>query len=258
MEMFDEADFDYSKFGFKEIKKQNDVIYSFMKVDKDSKEFEKGLYKILSCHNLYLFSKAKLKYIEHELFLMLKNLVNSLKIKKGENILIVGLGNQDIISDSLGFYTCKKILASKSFDNLKSNVSTLCPSVESLTGIDTFDTVCGVAKQIKAKLIILIDSLLTNDINRLGHSFQMSSCGMVPGGALKNNKEISYNTTNIKCISIGVPFMLSMKEYSKQNLIVAPKDIKSMIKLCSTLLANAINMCFNNELSTDEILELLN
>ena len=264
MKMIDEADFDYAKFGYNETKKNGIVISSLNVSQEDNRlGFKKGLYKIVSCEDLYLSSMDRLDDITNQIVEQMRQLLEYLKCTTQNTVLVCGLGNKEIISDSLGENVCKKILSTRLFKSpiIQSRVCTLVPNVQSVTGIKTFDIVSGVAKNINAKLVILIDSLLTNNIKRVGHSFQISSCGIVPGGAIKNNKEISYQTMGIKCITIGVPFMLDLKHLSKKikkNIIVAPKDINQMINMCYKIIADGINLLFNPNLKPTEIKELLN
>lgn len=263
MKMVDEADFDYNKCGFKEREYKDGLVVSSLDVKNYNKDFAKGNYRIVSCKNLFIASKVVINKLEKLICEQFKFMLQKLKICEDDNILVCGLGNGEIVADSFGEKTCKKILSTKLLSKkiVKSNICSICPNVQAITGIHTFDIVCGVARQIKAKLIVLIDSFLTNNVKRLGHSFQLSNTGIVPGGALNFNKEISFSTTNIKCVTIGVPFMLNLKNIScsiNKNIIVSPKDIKFMVEKCSTILANALNKVFNPELSRDEIMELLN
>lgn len=263
MKMIDEADFDYSKFGYKEINK-NGIIISSLNVNQDNNRigFKKGYYRIVSCNNMYLLTDKQLNDLINQITTQLNELFEVLNVDLTKTILICGLGNKDIMADSLGENVCKNILSTRLLKSeiIKSKVCTIAPNVQSVTGIETFDIVSGIANNINAKLIILIDSLMTENVKRIGHSFQMSTCGIVPGGAIKNNKEISFETTNIKCLTIGVPFMLDLKSVSNKinkSIIVSPKDIKAMISLCSKIIADSINILVNPSLKMCEIQELL-
>ena len=263
--MIDEAGCDYSQLGYKKQNLNNGIDVFSLNVTKNNlvSNFNVGLYKIVSCKNLFIAPKHKQNALVDILVKQLNKLLTELKISKKQTVLVCGLGNGEIMADSLGVEVCKKVLATKNLKSelIHSKVSTLAPNVQTVTGISTYDIVHGVAKEINAKLIILVDSLITNNVERVGHSFQMSSCGIVPGGAVANNKEISYTTTGIKCLTIGVPFMLNLKDLSEEinkNIIVAPKDIKQMINICSNIIASSINILFNPNLKKEEICELLN
>ena len=258
MKMFDEVDFDYSSVGFKEYKKNN-LNLAEMTVTKDNKNFDKGEYKIVSCHNLFLSSQY-MDEAKQQIKIFLLNLLKSLGIKSKSKILLCGLGNTNILADSFGVKVCQKVLATTFMPKKYSNyyVCSICPNVQTVTGIQTFDIVCGIAKNINADLIILIDSFMTANPKRLGHSFQMSNVGLTPGGAVFDNKKICYESTGIKCLSIGVPFMLDLKSLSKElsSIIVAPKDIKFLIEKASDILADVINS-ITTKLTKQEIGELL-
>lgn len=264
MRMIDEADFDYAKFGYNETQK-NGIMTSSLNISEDNNRFgfKKGQYRIVSCEDLYLASADMIEDITNQVIEQIVQLLKYLNISTKNTVLVCGLGNKDIMADSLGEQVCNKILSTRLLKSpmIQSKLCTLVPNVQTVTGIKTFDIVSGVAHNVNAKLVILVDSLLTNNIKRLGHSFQISSCGIVPGGAIKNNKEISYQTMGIKCITIGVPFMLDLKSISnkiKKNIIVCSKDIKQMINLCSKIIADSINILFNQNLKKEEIKELLN
>ena len=263
MKMIDEADFDYAKFGYNEIDLGNGIIYSKLDINSEQNNigFDKGNYRILSIHNLFLMEEKQRQIIVENIVKILNELLSKMKIKKTDVILICGLGNEDIIADSFGVNVCKNILPTMNIKSslTKSKVCQVMPNVKSITGLDTYTIVNGLANQVKAKLIILIDSLLTNNVSRIGHSFQISSCGITPGGAIKFGKKISEKSTGIKCLTIGVPFMVDLYDLAKKSrkhLIMSPKDNYSMIEYCSKIISDSINIFFNPTLTLQEIYEL--
>ena len=138
-----------------------------------------------------------------------------LHIKKDDTCLIIGLGNRNIISDALGSYTLKNIIVTRhlylinDYDKDYRNVSILEPSVLGVTGIDSFEIINNVIKDIKPDFIICIDSLCANNIERLNKTIQITSSGITPGSGIGNNrKEISQDTLGIPVIAIGVPTVL--------------------------------------------------
>ena len=107
MLMFDESDFDYSLYGFCE-RKEGELDLAFMDIQKDNKNFKKGIYRIVSCHNIFDSND----YIKEVVFCMqkfLKEIFFYLKIDNGKKIFLCGLGNEDIVADSLGKKVCKKV-----------------------------------------------------------------------------------------------------------------------------------------------------
>lgn len=105
-----------------------------------------------------------------------------------DEVLVVGLGNNDLICDSLGSKVVENIEVTRHIKKyypqfLKENVrgiSSFSPSVMGKTGIETLEIVQGVTNKIKPKLIIAIDSLASRSIERVNKSIQISDTGIVP------------------------------------------------------------------------------
>lgn len=263
MKMIDEADFDYSKFGYNEIDLGDGLIYSKLDIGNGNNNlgFECGSYRILSGHNLYLYSKGQKENLIKHIIGIFDELFEKLKIKKTDKVLICGLGNNEIVADSFGVETCKKVLATYDMDEkiTDSKICKIIPNVKMNTGLDTYTIVSGIARLVNVKLVILIDSFITKNIQRIGHSIQISTCGTTPGGGITCGKEISKKNLGIECITIGVPFMIDLKSISskvRRSIIVSPKDNYEMINFCSDIVSSSLNLCFNPKLSSSEIDEL--
>ena len=99
MKMFDECDFDYSSHGFREYE-QDGVCLAEMNVTK-SCNFKKGLYRIVSCENLFICSQ-NIKRTTMFVSKYIKELFCYLKVKKNSTILLCGLGNENILADCFG------------------------------------------------------------------------------------------------------------------------------------------------------------
>lgn len=265
MKIIDECDDDLSSFGFVAKKCQYGIEQNYLSIktkqDEKSSGWGKGEYYIINCPNLYLMNHKMIDYVENILVETFQNLIKSLD-KKPKKVLVVGLGNREIICDSFGVFSTQKIVVSGGLSStlLKSKVYCLCPMVETQSGIQTYLVVESIAKSLKVDLVILIDSLMTKSVNRLGHSFQFSSSGIIPGGAVGKTKRIDKNSLGIDTISIGVPFMMDLSEISdniKKHIVVAPKDISYEIKKSSDIIANVLNRVFYPNISKQEICELL-
>ena len=218
-----------------------------------------------------LFGKKQGKYItvefenveinKKEIEMKIEKALISLLPQKREKILVAGLGNRDIISDSIGPFTAEKIIATrhikdefekeKYFEKIKS-VAVSIPDVVSKTGIESAENIKAITKIINADIVIVIDALASKSIDRLFKTVQLCNTGISPGSGVKNKrKEISEKTIGIPVIAIGVPtvvdamslaFELSGKEPDfKTDLIVTPKDADILCYRISEILANAIN-----------------
>ena len=145
----------------------------------------------------------------------LKIALNNLLPKAREKILVVGLGNTEITSDSVGPITAKKILATRhitgqfaetiGLKNLKS-VAVISPNVLGKTGIEVSELVLGAVNTVKPDAVIVIDALCSKSLNRLFSCIQLTDSGISPGSGVKNSrKELSKNTLGVPVVAIGVP-----------------------------------------------------
>ena len=109
--------------------------------------------------------------------------------------------------------------------------------MKGLTGIDTFDIINGVVKEINVDYLILIDSLKTSNLLNLNKIIQITNTYIKPGsGVNSKNKKISKETINKKIIVIGVPTVINI-----DNLLVSEINIDDIIDKLSVLISNGIN-----------------
>lgn len=160
-----------------------------------------------------------------------------------KRILVVGLGNHRVTSDSLGPLVIENIVISKNVYAVK-----ISPD----TGIETFSYIKALTNSLCPNIIIVIDSLVSKSIDRLSKTIQMSDTGITPGsGVGKYKKEISIKTLNVPVISIGAPTTVEVKTIISDildkevdisnNFLVTPKDIDYDIKYLSYIIADSIN-----------------
>lgn len=211
--------------------------------------FGEGEYVIVNLPRIFGADEECQKYISGILSKELNRIMGTLKLKKEDRFLIVGIGNPDILADSLG----KKVLDKININTLNedNNVFKICPNIYINTGISTFETVYLVSVALDVDCIILIDSLATKNISRLGNSFQLNSRGITPGSAMHDkNKKIDKESTGISCLSFGVPFMIfasDLCECKDKDLVLAPKDIHENIDVASSIIASAISKVLDLE-----------
>ena len=196
--------------------------------------------------------------------------------KNAETFLVVGVGNKNYVSDSLGPQVNNSIVITrhakinnpKVLDKRLKSVCALTPSVLGVTGIETVNIVKGVVEYVKPDIIIIIDSILSKSYNYIGKCFQVSNVGLVPGSGVNNAQHIlDENTLKTPIISIGVPLVVSAQnlllDYIEneidelQNLIVTTKDIDILVKNCADIVATSINLAIHNKMSFNEILDYM-
>lgn len=238
--------------------------------EKESKKYKSqvGLYYTVFAD--YLKEMEVLDKLNLVILNIFKKCLSYYNIKKTDikKILIVGIGNSDIKSDSLGPSVVDKILVNNHLKNTKYKVSAIIPGVTGKTGIETFYLVDSINKNLKYDLVIIIDSLFSKSVFKINKTIQISTSGIVPGSGVGSNLlEISSNSLNTPVISIGIPTVVDFyslaKEFielnnmgenerfykylnnKKNNMIVSSKDINEEMEVMSFIISRAINNFFH-------------
>ncbi|WP_295066886.1 GPR endopeptidase [Ruminococcus sp.] len=192
------------------------------------------------------------------------------------DVLVAGLGNNDITPDAIGPQTAAKVLATRHlggeldadeemFLTSLRNVSTFSGGVMGQTGIETAEIVRAVAAEIKPKAIIAVDALACNDISRLGTTIQLTDTGISPGSGVSNQRmELSEKLFGIPVIAVGVPTVVDMHTIVRSltgksinrdlpNIMVTPRDIDRLTERASQLLAFGINLALHPTLTFEDV-----
>jgi len=218
-------------------KKRAKVSVTKFRVDDDNEKKVKRLkgdYYTISYDNKVLVEHSD--RVIRELIKVLNGFFKN--YNKSGKTLVIGLGNSSILADALGPITANKIIATNQYDDFLTipKIALFVPDVIGKTGISSFNLIKMVVNDLKPDTIIIIDSLVTSNKIRLNFTIEVSDAGIIPGSALKNNKEINMSTFNIPVIAIGIPLLLEIDE----ELYVAP-DVKSIIEASSDVISKAIN-----------------
>ena len=169
-----------------------------------------GTYVTIDIQKLRLAEEAEIQKSAEILSEELKEIINK-HIESKDDILVVGLGNIYVTPDSLGPKVINDIDVTRHIikylpqyiDENSRPVSAISPGVLGTTGIETLEILEGVVKEIKPKLLIVIDALASRSIERISSTIQLSDTGIVPGAGVGNTrKEISKNTLGIPVIAI--------------------------------------------------------
>ena len=247
-DLIDECGEDLQKYGYK-VKKMEKygISVATLRIENEEESekhlLDEGEYFILNAPHLYDFGLDCHVYISKLLSEKLAEFLKEFKLRKKDKVLIVGLGNPDINADRLG----KEVFDNVKIDafNKNNNIFKFCPNIYFSTGIEAVDMVEMIVKCMYIDYVIIIDSLTTNAIERLGTSFQITTTGMTPGsGVTRFHIRIDSSSMGVPCISIGVPFMIfaaDLNEKSPQELILSPKDIKENIEIAGQIIASTIS-----------------
>ena len=227
------------------------------------------------------FLKCGVCYAENASIELKEQLLSLTDIKKGDQILVVGLGNRGITADALGSFVTDKLIVTSHLKELAPEaakdlgcVSAIAPGVLGSTGMETADIIKGILTRTKPKLIIVIDALASRCAERIGNTVQISDTGIQPGSGIGNRRlALNRDTLGVPVIAIGLPTVIDAatiaydavtktsatpftKEHfealkaeifkSKDNLIVTPKDADKLLKQLSDIVSAAINMAFHD------------
>ena len=166
-------------------------------------------------------------------------------------------------------------------------VCAIAPGVLGTTGMETEEIVYALTKEIQPKLVVVIDALCSGHVERINTTIQITDTGITPGAGVGNKrKTINQETLGVPVIAIGVPTVVDaatiaaagidivMKNridvfgdteadrYDKLrraiepefgNMVVAPKDVDSIIDDISSVVANGINISLHKGITLKDI-----
>ena len=199
------------------------------------------------------------------------------------SILVAGLGNGDITPDALGVRSASAVLAtrhitgeiarSSGIGSLRP-VSVISPGVLGQTGIESAEMIRSVVRAINPKAVVIIDSLASKSLSRLGCTIQITDTGISPGAGVQNSRaEISQDTLGVPVVAIGVPTvvdaqtlvmdMLGHENLSREEqrnlaprgerMIVTPSEIDLLIDRASAIIGMALNRALHRNLSANDL-----
>ena len=185
-------------------------------------------------------------------------------IKRKDKILIVGLGNREVIADALGPEVVEQILITrhirgrlpKEWKAKLSEVSALAPGVMGQTGIETGEIIESLVKTVKPEAVIAVDALAAGALERLVSTIQICNTGIQPGAGMGNRRrELSQKTLGIPVIAVGVPTVVDigcLAEGKKEAYFATPKDMDVVLNRLSLIIASSLNRVLH-QLSEEEL-----
>jgi spore protease len=174
-----------------------------------------GKYITIECSNMEYLDEDQKQILISKIADQIKLLVEGDK----KSVMVVGLGNMYVTPDALGPKVVKSLditrhilkFAKEYIDSNTREVSAISPGVLGTTGIETSEIIVSVVNSVKPSTVIVIDSLASQSVQRVGKSIQLSNRGIVPGAGVRNQREgINEETLNIPVIAIGVPTVVDM------------------------------------------------
>lgn len=164
----------------------------------------------------------------------------------GKTLCVCGLGNQDMVSDSLGPEVARRFRP-KLFESFvaKSNfekVVMICPGVNGYTNLSSEKIIASVVSAIDAACILAVDCTSCTDLERLCSSISLTDNGM---HAYWGTADLRESTVGIPVVTIGVPTMIGVPalfntENTAQELYLTTLHISNVIQSASFIIACAI------------------
>lgn len=217
--------------------------------------------------------------ISKELAMHLRKLMN---LETEKKILVVGLGNENITSDSLGpravgnlrmnRHIIKEYGMESTGETTAHQISGIVPGVMAQTGMETSEIVSGIVKETKPDVVVAIDALAARSMKRLNRTIQITDTGIHPGSGVGNHRVgLTEENLHVKVIGIGVPTVVDaativydsmahlletleeeeQKEFLEEmisphlhSMFVTPKDVDETIKYLSFTISEGLNIAF--------------
>ena len=199
-------------------------------------------------------------------------------------VLVVGLGNRAMTPDAVGPLAADHVLVTRhlisamprQFSGFRP-VSVLRTGVLGTTGVESAESVRGLAAEVKPACVIAVDALASRRTGRVCAAVQLSDTGIIPGSGVGNHRSpLNAGTLGVPVIAIGVPTVVEsatlaadlleesgITDYdaealqkSRQNLMVTPRDIDQQVRDLGKVIGYGINWALQ-DLEIDEMNALL-
>lgn len=242
------------------IKKEKRHFGKIVVTHSEGKENGHSYMTVTTQEDLFCNPDAK-KRLSEEIGRCFEYYFKKLKISESAKVLVACLGNEKITADSLGGKVADRLLVTSHIykeRGVSARYGNLCSikcGVSGTTGIESFDVLFGIVKQIRPDIVIVVDTLACNSVSRLGCTVQFSDGGIEPGGGVGNAKRgLNFDSLKIPVLAVGVPlviyaskiiaeFALGKVKYddSISDLVVAARETDFICRDYADAIADAIN-----------------
>ncbi|MBQ9267616.1 MAG: GPR endopeptidase [Clostridia bacterium] len=216
--------------GVKTVVDDSDADMLVTKVEIMSKEASEALGKPQGVY--VTIESQKLKEDDEEVHEKISKRVSDTikemgKLKEGDTVCVVGLGNRNVTADALGPKVISDVditrhLLSYMPEYVLPGTRSVCaiaPGVLGTTGIETGEIIKGVTEKVRPNLIIALDALASRKMERVSTTIQISNTGITPGAGIGNNRNaINEEILGIPVIAIGVPTVVDAATIASDTL----------------------------------------
>lgn len=227
------------KYIIEETKNSSFKTFHYIVAKENQKKVKKNIGDYFVIQFSYEKMHTKKNMLEKEVVRILKSFLK--KYNKASKVLVIGLGNQDVLGDSFGIEVTNKIMATNQYHDFLTipKIALFNPSVTEKTGINSYKLIEMVVQDIKPDILIMVDSLATCHEEYLNSAIEINNTGIIPGSALNAAREINEKSFHIPILSIGIPCCFT---YNKK--IYTSTFVKEVITQASEIVAEAINTIF--------------
>ncbi len=171
-------------------------------------------------------------------------------------------------------------------DERLGNVSAIAPGVLGMTGIETGEVIEGVVEHMKPSLVIAVDSLASRSLERVRTTIQIANTGIAPGAGIGNKrKALDQETLGVPVLALGIPLVVyaatvaqdlmetamnkmpsdislrpsvqrmldAMMDVEGADMIVTPKEIDKVVSDVARIIADALNISLNKNMTIEEV-----
>ncbi|MCI8465056.1 MAG: GPR endopeptidase [Lachnospiraceae bacterium] len=182
-----------------------------------------GSYITLEAEQMAVHDEGCHREISRALAEYIKKLLGG--VGSPRSVLVVGLGNQEVTSDSLGPQVLGNLRITRHL-SLEANtseekkqekrdgglyfISGMVPGVMAQTGMETAEMIRGIVAETKPEALIVVDALAARSVSRLGTTIQLSNTGISPGSGVGNHRHsLTEESLGVPVIAIGVPTVVA-------------------------------------------------
>lgn len=196
-------------------------------------------------------------------------------------VLVACLGNRAVTPDAIGPLTHDHLLVTRHlvesvpehFGGFRP-VAAVATGVLGTTGVESGDLIGAVARRVEPVCVIAVDALAARGLERLCATVQLSDGGIAPGSGVGNcRKALDRESLGTPVIALGVPTVVDastlaldlLAEAGQEGLdpetlggkgselFVTPRDIDVRVAECAKLIAYAINLALQPELTLEDL-----
>lgn len=172
---------------------------------------------------------------------LLQKALEQLLPRKGM-ILAAGLGNPDIMHDSLG----ARAVGLLACGGGRRRFAAVETDVAANTGIETAKMVRAISRELGADCVLAIDALACENPTRIGRTVQISDTGIQPGsGVMAKSAALTAAYISAPVIAVGVPMVSELGSLTDNErhsgYLVSAADEDILTEQWAQVIAEAVN-----------------